>query len=405
MLEETRRTDPELAAIMDEERDRQTNSIEMIASESIAPLPVMELSGSLFTNKSIEGYPGSRFQGGSQVADKMERLAIERAKAVYGADHVNIQPLSGTQANYCVYAAVLNPGDKILAMDLSMGGHLSHGSPANWISKIFNVSYYGCDKETGQIKPQMIICGASSYPRLIDYERIARIAKDVGAYSLADMAHVAGLVAAKVIPSPIPYMDFVSSSTTKTFCNGRGGMTFCKAEFAKKLDSGLFPGCQGGMHLNVMAAKCWGFKYAASQEFHDIMAQVLVNAKCLASELQRHGFDLVTGGTDNHMVVVDLRNKGVTGRTMQNALESIGLSVSKQVIPHDPEKPFITSGLRIGTTETTQRGFKEEDIAKAVDIISRVTDAPTDPENLAACHKSVLELLEKFPHITTGAFE
>ena len=417
MLEETRRTDPELAAIMDEERDRQTNSIEMIASESIAPFPVMELSGSLFTNKSIEGDPGSRFQGGSQVADKMERLAIERAKAVYGADHVNIQPLSGTQANYCVYAAVLNPGDKILAMDLSMGGHLSHGSPANWISKIFNVSYYGCDKETGlidyeelerlahEIKPQMIICGASSYPRLIDYERIARIAKDVGAYSLADMAHVAGLVAAKVIPSPIPYMDFVSSSTTKTFCNGRGGMTFCKAEFAKKLDSGLFPGCQGGMHLNVMAAKCWGFKYAASQEFHDIMAQVLVNAKCLASELQRHGFDLVTGGTDNHMVVVDLRNKGVTGRTMQNALESIGLSVSKQVIPHDPEKPFITSGLRIGTTETTQRGFKEEDIAKAVDIISRVTDAPTDPENLAACHKSVLELLEKFPHITTGAFE
>ena len=419
MLKETRKTDPELAAIMDEERDRQVNSIEMIASESIAPIPVMELSGSIFTNKGIEGYPGARYQGGSQIADKMERLACERAKAVFGADHVNIQPLSGTQANYCVYAAVLEPGDKILSMDLSMGGHLSHGSPANWISKMFNITSYGCDKETGLIdyealerkaheeKPKMIICGGSSYPRLIDYERVGKIAKDVGAYSLCDMAHIAGLVAAKVIPSPIPYMDFVSSSTTKTFCNGRGGMTFCKEEFAKKLDHGLFPGCQGGMHLNIMAAKCWGFQYVASQEFHDIMEQVLKNAQCLAKELQKHGFNLITGGTDNHMVIVDLRNKGVNGRLMQNALEGIGISVNKQVIPYDPEKPFITSGLRIGTTETTQRGFKEEDIAEVVDIISCVTDAPENSENLAACRQRVLRILEKYPHptINSPAFE
>ena len=370
MLKETRRTDPVLAELVERERIRQEKCIEMIASESTVPLPVMELSGSVFTNKTLEGYPGARFQAGAEVADEMENLAIERAKALFGAEFVNIQSYSGSTANYSVFASILKPGDKILAMRLDQGGHLTHGSPANWVSKIYQHVFYGVDPETGMLdydemerlavqeKPKLIICGASSYPRLIDFERVARIAKEVGAYSMCDMAHVAGLVAARIIPSPIPYMDFVTSSTTKTFCSARSGMVFCKAEYGKLLNKGTFPGSLGSIHLHTMAAKCWSFRYAASEEFRSIMEQVVKNAKFLARELQSRGFDIVSGGTDNHLLVVDLRNKGVTGRTMQTALDKAGISVNKNMIPFDPEKPSVTSGIRIGLTAVTERGVK-----------------------------------------------
>lgn len=416
MLKETRKTDPELAALVDEELIRQENCIEMIASESIVPLPVMELSGSVFTNKTLEGLPGARFQAGAGVADKMEELAWKRAKELFGAEHVNIQSYSGSTANHSVFAAILEPGDKIMAMRLDQGGHLTHGSPANWLSKFYNHIFYGVD-DTGRInydeleeiarkeKPKLIICGASSYPRLIDYERIAKIAEEVGAYSMCDMAHVAGLVAAKVIPSPIPYMDFVTSSTTKTFCSARSGMVFCKEKYAKILNKGTFPGSMGSIHLHTMAAKCWSFNYAASEEFHNTMAQVVKNAQFMAAELQKYGFEIVSGGTDNHLLVVDLRNKGVNGRQMQDALDKAGISVNKQVVPFDPAKPHITSGIRIGLTAVTERGLKETELAKVAEMISRVTDAPDDEAVLAEVHKEAEALMKNFPLYPAGAFE
>ncbi len=407
-LRETRKTDPEVAALVDEELARQEACVEMIASESIVPLPVMELSGSVFTNKTLEGLPGARFQAGAGVADKMERLACARAKELFKAEHVNIQSYSGSTANHSVFAAILNPGDKVMAMRLDQGGHLTHGSPANWLSKFYNHVFYGVD-DSGRInydeleemarreQPKLIICGASSYPRLIDYERIGKIAAEVGAYSMCDMAHVAGLVAAGVIPSPIPYMDFVTSSTTKTFCSARSGMVFCKEKYAKLLDKGTFPGSMGSIHLHTMAAKCWSFKYAASREYRDIMAQVVKNAKFMAAELQKYGFEIVSGGTDNHLLVVDLRNKGVNGRQMQDALDKAGISVNKQVVPFDPAKPHITSGIRIGLTAVTERGLKEAELAKIAEMISKVTDSPDDEAVLAQVHMEVEALMKNFP--------
>ena len=417
MIKVTRQTDPELAALVDEELNRQEHNIEMIASESTAPLAVMELSGSVFTNKTLEGYPGKRFQAGSEVADKVEELAWKRAKELFGAEHVNIQSYSGSTANYSVFASVLNPGDLILSMRLDQGGHLTHGSPANWVSKIYRHVFYGVDPKTELIdydelekiakenKPKMIIAGASSYSRLIDYERISKIAEDVGAYFMLDMAHIAGLVAAKVIPSPIPYADFVSSSTTKTFCSARSGMVFCKEKYAKILDKGTFPGSLGSLMFNTMAAKTWSFKYAASQEFHDIMAQVIVNAKCLAEELQKYGFRIVSGGTDNHLLVVDLRSKGLTGKTMQNALDAVGITVNKNMIPFDPEKPGVTSGIRIGLTAVSQRGLKEPEIREIAAIINQVAEAPEDEANLKACKAKAEALIAKFPLYPAGSFD
>ena len=417
MIKVTRQTDPELAALVDEELNRQEHNIEMIASESTAPLAVMELSGSVFTNKTLEGYPGKRFQAGSEVADKVEELAWKRAKELFGAEHVNIQSYSGSTANYSVFASVLNPGDLILSMRLDQGGHLTHGSPANWVSKIYRHVFYGVDPKTELIdydelekiakenKPKMIIAGASSYSRLIDYERISKIAEEVGAYFMVDMAHIAGLVAAKVIPSPIPYADFVSSSTTKTFCSARSGMVFCKEKYAKILDKRTFPGSLGSLMFNTMAAKTWSFKYAASQEFHDIMAQVIVNAKCLAEELQKYGFRIVSGGTDNHLLVVDLRSKGLTGKTMQNALDAVGITVNKNMIPFDPEKPGVTSGIRIGLTAVSQRGLKEPEIREIAAIINQVAEAPEDEANLKACKAKAEALIAKFPLYPAGSFD
>lgn len=417
MLKVTKQTDAVLGELLDEELTRQEHNIEMIASESTAPLAVMELTGSVFTNKTLEGYPGARFQAGSHIADKVERLAIDRAKELFHAEHANIQSYSGSTANYSVFASVLKPGDKVLSMRLDQGGHLTHGSPANWVSKIYDFDFYAMDPETEQIdydaleekarefQPKLIIAGASSYSRLIDYERIANVAKEVGAYFMVDMAHIAGLVAAEVIPSPIPYADFVTSSTTKTFCSARSGMVFCKAEHAKMLDKGTFPGAIGSIQLHTMAAKCWSFKYAQSDEFKAIMKQVVMNAKCLAEELTNYGFRIVSGGTDNHLLVADLRNKKITGKTFQNALDAVGITVNKNMVPFDPEKPFVTSGVRIGLTAVTQRGLKEAEIKEIASIMNKVADAPEDETVLAACKAQAEALIAKFPLYPAGSFE
>ena len=417
MLKTTRISDPEVYAIVADELNRQEYNIEMIASESTVPTEVLELSGCVFTNKTEEGYPGNRFQAGSEHADRLEILAWERAKQVFGAEHVNIQPYSGSTANYCVYNAILKPNDTILSMRLDQGGHLTHGSSANFLNNIFNFVFYGVDPETELLdyedlerkakehKPKLIVAGASSYPRLIDYERISKIAKDVGAYFMVDMAHVAGLVAAKVIPSPVPHADFVSSSTTKTFCGPRSGLILCKEEHAKKIDKSVFPGTLGSMHLNTMAAKTFSLGYLATEEFREIMKQVVVNARALASELTKYGFRIVSGGTDNHIVLVDLRPKGLTGKEFEKALEYVGITVNKNMIPFDTEKPFVTSGVRIGLTATTQRGLKEKEIAQIASIMNKVALNPEDKDNLDVCRAEARELISKFPLYPNGYFE
>lgn len=417
MLKKTRISDPAVYEIVAAELNRQEHNIEMIASESTAPLEVMELSGCVFTNKTTEGYPGARFQAGSQVADRIESLAIERAKKVFGAEHANMQVYSGSTANYGVYAAILNPGDKVLSMRLDQGGHLTHGSPVNFLSKVYDYQFYGVDPQTEMIdydalekladefKPQLIIAGGSSYPRLIDYRRMSEIAKKAGAYLMVDMAHVAGLVAAGVIPSPVPHADFVSSSTTKTFCGPRSGLILCKAEHAKKLDKGVFPGSIGSIHLNTIAAKAFSLNYVGTEEFRSIMEQVVVNAKKLAQELTAHGFRIVSGGTDNHIVLVDLRLKGITGKMFQTALEKVGITVNKNMIPFDPASPFVTSGVRIGLTSISQRGLKEPEVAEIAAIMNQVANAPEDLVNLAECKAKAEALIARFPLYPTGSFE
>jgi glycine hydroxymethyltransferase len=417
MLKATRMTDPELYEIVCAELNRQQTTIEMIASESIATPEVMELSGSIFTNKTEEGYPGARYQAGSEEADRLERLAIQRAKDLYGAEHANMQPYSGTTANYCIYGAFLEPGDKILGMRLDQGGHLTHGSPANFLSKVYQYAFYGVNPDTEQIsyedmeaqamamKPKLIIGGGSSYPRLIDYERMAHIAKKSGAYLMIDMAHVAGLVGAKVIPSPVPHADFVTSSTTKTFCGPRSGMILCKAEHAKTLDKGVFPGVLGSIHLNTMAAKAFILKYAATDTFHRLMNQVVSNAQALAVELSHNGFRIISGGTDNHIVMVDMRPKGLTGKVFDKALESIGITVNKNMIPFDTESPFVTSGVRIGLTNVSQRGMKETEMKAIASIMNQVATDPGGVENLNACRKMVKDLIAKYPLYPAGTLD
>lgn len=417
MLKNTRRSDPELYELLMEELRRQERNIEMIASESTVPLEVMELSGSVFTNKTLEGYPGKRFQAGAEVADKLEELGWKRAKELFGAEHVNLQAYSGSTANYSVFASVLEPGDRILSMRLDQGGHLTHGSPANWVSKIYHHDFYGVNAETeqidydaleeqaGQVRPRLIIAGASAYPRLIDYERMAAIAAEVGAYFMVDMAHIAGLVAAKVIPSPIPWADFVTTSTTKTFCSARAGMVFCKEKYAKMLDRGTFPGSLGSIHLHTMAAKIWSLRYAASPEFRAIMQRVLDNAQTLSAALTERGFRMVSGGTDNHLLLVDLRPKGISGKTFQNALDSVGITVNKNQIPNDPASPFVTSGVRIGLTSTAQRGLGKEEIVQIADIMARVAAAPEDGAVLDGCRREAQEMIARFPLYPPGSFD
>src|SRR6056297_1383415 len=326
MLEKLKKSDVELYNMINEEFDRQKNGIEMIASESFVPLEIMEIQGSILTNKTMEGFPGKRYHAGHQVIDKIETLAIERAKKIFGAEHANIQPHSGSQANQSIYSALIKPGDTILGMKLDHGGHLTHGSNVNFSGKIYNSISYGVNSQTEIIdyseieklakkhKPKIIIAGASSYPRFIDYERISKIAHEAGAYFLVDMAHVAGLVAAGVHPSPVPFADVVTGTTTKTLAGARGGFILCKKELAKKIDSAVFPGVQGSMHMHIMGAKAFTFKRAGTKEYKEIMEQVVKNSKALAKELEGFGFRMVTGGTDNHLLLVDLRPKALTGK-------------------------------------------------------------------------------------------
>ena len=398
--------DPELGAAIRAEYDRQQRNIELIASENFTSQAVMAAQGSVLTNKYAEGYPGHRYYGGCQCVDVVEELARTRACALFGADHVNVQPHSGAQANYAVYAAFCESGDTVLGMDLSNGGHLTHGSPVNFSGRNYKIVSYGVGAD-GRINydevrelarkhhPKMIIAGASAYPRIIDFKTFGDIAKEVGAYLFVDMAHIAGLVAAGLHPSPIPYADVVTTTTHKTLRGPRGGMIFCKAEYAKKIDSAIFPGSQGGPLEHVIAAKAVMLGEAMKPEFKAYEEQIVKNASTLANALLAEGFDLVSGGTDNHMMLVDLRSMGLTGKELERRLDEVNITANKNAVPNDPEKPFVTSGVRIGTPAVTTRGFKEPEmllIAKFIGAAAKDFDGQDD-----AIRAQVAELTGRFP--------
>lgn len=398
--------DPELGAAIRAEYDRQQRNIELIASENFTSEAVMAAQGSVLTNKYAEGYPGHRYYGGCQCVDVVEELARTRACKLFGADHVNVQPHSGAQANYAVYAALCTLGDTVLGMDLSNGGHLTHGSPVNFSGKNYNVISYGVGAD-GRIdydqvrelakknRPKMIIAGASAYPRIIDFKTFADIAHEVGAYLFVDMAHIAGLVAAGLHPSPIPYADVVTTTTHKTLRGPRGGMIFCKAEYAKKIDSAIFPGSQGGPLEHVIAAKAVMLGEALKPEFKTYEEQIVKNASALANDLLAEGFDLVSGGTDNHMMLLDLRSMHLTGKELEHRLDEVNITANKNAVPNDPEKPTITSGVRIGTPAVTSRGFREPEmalIAKYIGAVARDFEGQAD-----SVRTQVVELTGRFP--------
>jgi len=409
MFENLRRTDPEIFEAIFNELQRQRNGLELIASENFTSDAVMEAMGNVMTNKYAEGYPGARYYGGCEFVDVAERLAIERAKQLFGAEHVNVQPHSGVQANMAVYFAVLNPGDTILSMQLSHGGHLSHGHKVSFSGKLYNVVHYTVHPETERIdfdlvrklalehKPKLILAGYSAYPRIIEWDKFREIADEVGAYFMADIAHIAGLVAAGIHPSPIPYAHFVTTTTHKTLRGPRGGMIMCKAEFAKDIDKAVFPGAQGGPLMHVIAAKAVALKEALTPEFKQYQEQIVRNAKKLAETLISEGLRLVTGGTDNHLMLVDLRPFKITGNIAEKALEKAGITVNKNTIPFDPEKPTVTSGIRIGTPAVTTRGMKEDEMVKIGKLISKVLRAPDDEKVISEVRKEVQELCDAFP--------
>lgn len=409
MLETLKKSDPILSKIVEEELERQRSGIEMIASESYVPTEVLELQGSILTNKTTEGFPGKRYHAGCYVIDKMENLGIERAKALYGASHANIQAHSGSQSNQTVYAAILEPNDTVLGLRLDQGGHLTHGNKVNFSGKIYNFIPYGLNRETELIdydeiekiakehNPKLIVAGGSAYPRSIDFKRIAEIAKSVDAYFLVDMAHVAGLVAAKLYPNPMEYADFVTSTTTKTLCGARGGFILCKEEYAKQIDKAMFPGSQGSPHLHIMAAKAYTFRRAATEKFKQLMTQVIKNAQKLGEVLSDYGFRIVSGGTDTHLLLVDLRPRKLTGRQLEEALDYVGITVNKNMIPFDPEKPMVTSGIRIGTTAMTIRGMKEKDMEEIGEIINKVADNIDTEKVLDEIKAEVLKISKSFP--------
>ena len=380
--EEIRKIDPQVADAIEAEVNRQRDKIELIASENFVSSAVIEAMGTPLTNKYAEGYPGKRYYGGCECVDVVENLAIERAKKIFGADHANVQPHSGAQANMAVFFACLNPGDTVLGMNLSHGGHLSHGSPVNMSGKYFNIVPYGVDEKTERIdydalralalecKPKLIIAGASAYSRTIDFEKFSAIAKEVGAYLMVDIAHIAGLVAAGLHPNPVPYADFVTTTTHKTLRGPRGGLILCKEEHAKMINKAVFPGIQGGPLMHIIAAKAVCFQEALSDEFKAYQNQVVKNAKALSEALMAEGFRLVSGGTDNHLMLVDLRNVDLTGKVAEKLLDEVGITANKNTIPFDPASPFITSGLRLGTPAVTSRGFKEEDMKEIAALIS-----------------------------------
>jgi glycine hydroxymethyltransferase len=404
-LENVKKVDPEVYEYILKEMERQQNKIELIASENFTSRAVMEAQGSQLTNKYAEGYPGKRYYGGCEYVDVIEDLARERMKKLFGAEHANVQPHSGSQANMAVYMAVLEPGDKVLGMNLSHGGHLTHGSPVNFSGKLFNFIAYGVNEE-GFIdyeelrklalheKPKMIVSGASAYPRIIDFKKIREICDEVGAYMMVDMAHIAGLVAAGLHPNPVEYADFVTTTTHKTLRGPRGGAILCKEQYAKLIDKTIFPGIQGGPLEHVIAAKAVCFKEAMSEEFKEYQRKVLENAKTLANALMERGFKLVSGGTDNHLMLVDLRNKHITGKDAEHLLDEVGITVNKNTIPFDPESPFVTSGIRIGTPAVTTRGFGKEEMVEIADIINWVIE--NRDMDLTPARERVKALVNKF---------
>ncbi len=408
-LEYIPRQDPEVAAAIDAELARQRGTIELIASENFVSPAVLEAAGTVLTNKYAEGLPGKRYYGGCEEVDKVEDLARKRACELFGADHANVQPHAGAQANMAVYFAVCQPGDTVLGMNLAMGGHLTHGSPVNFSGKWFDIVPYGLDMETETIdydemerlahehKPKMIIAGASAYPRIIDFERFAAVAQDVGAVLMVDMAHIAGLVAAGAHPSPVPYADFVTSTSHKTLRGPRSGFALCKAKWAAALDKAVFPGLQGGPLEHIIAAKAVAFKEAMQPEFKAYIDQVLINAKAMGAAMVECGLRLVSGGTDNHLMLVDLRPAGITGKDAERLLEEVGFTVNKNAIPNDPESPFVTSGIRVGTAAMTTRGFTEGEAHTMGCLMARAIFERDDASVLDDIRTEVEALIEKHP--------
>ncbi|MCP9440067.1 MAG: serine hydroxymethyltransferase [Nitrospira sp.] len=401
--------DPEVYAAIQAEEARQRDKLLLIASENFASPAVLAAQGSVLTNKYAEGYPGKRYYGGCQYADAVEDLAIQRCKQIFGAEHVNVQPHSGSQANMAAYLSVLKPGDTILGMDLAQGGHLTHGSKVNFSGILFRVFSYGVDRKTERIdydavqkiaeecRPRMIVVGASAYSRVLDFPRFQQIAKSVGAYLLVDIAHIAGLIAAGLHPNPVPYADFVTTTTHKTLRGPRGGVTMCKAEYAKGVDKLVFPGLQGGPLMHVIAAKAVAFKEALSPSFKRYQQQVVANAKALAQGLMDRGYTIVSGGTDTHLMLVNLTNKGITGKEADAALDAAGIIVNKNAVPYDEKPPAIASGIRLGAPIVSTRGMKEPEMREIVDLIDRVLQHRQDQSVLEQVRQEAKALCNRFP--------
>ena len=410
LMEELKQSDPKVFEAIDKELNRQRTKLELIASENIVSKAVLEAQGSVLTNKYAEGYPGKRYYGGCEYVDVVEQLAIDRAKQLFGAEYANVQPHSGAQANMAVFFALLQPGDTVMGMNLSDGGHLTHGSPVNMSGKYFKIVPYGVRKDDERIdydeleriakecQPKLIVAGASAYARIIDFERMAKIAHAVGAYLMVDIAHIAGLVAAGLHPSPVPYADVVTTTTHKTLRGPRGGMILCKdAEFGKQFNKAIFPGIQGGPLMHVIAAKAVALGEALQPSFKEYAKQVVKNAAVLADELTADGFRIVTGGTDNHLMLVDLTSKHLTGKEAQNLLDAVNITVNKNTIPFEPLSPFVTSGIRLGSPALTTRGFKEADMKEVADIIALVLDHPEDAAAKEQAKARAAALCKKYP--------
>lgn len=401
--------DPEIAQALKQEADRQDYKLNLIASENYTSKAVMEAQGSIMTNKYAEGYSGKRYYGGCEFVDIAEDIAKERAKTIFGAEHVNVQPHCGSSANMAVYFSMLKPGDTIMSMDLTHGGHLSHGSPVNFAGQLYNIVPYGVSKETEALdyetltqiakneKPKMIVCGASAYSRTLDFKRFKEIADEVGAYLLADVAHIAGLIAADVHPNPVPYADFVTTTTHKTLRGPRGGMVMCKEEFAKNIDKAVFPGIQGGPLMHIIAAKAVAFKEAQSKQFKDDQQQTVKNAQTIAKSLIEKDFNIVSGGTDNHVMLINLNDFEITGKEAEAAMSKAGIILNKNTIPFETRSPFITSGIRIGTPATTTRGMKEKEMVQIADIMHNVICNKEDEQMLTNIKSDIADLCSKFP--------
>ena len=408
-MKNLQQTDSAIYDIIQKETERQEYGIELIASENYTSKAVMEAMGSVLTNKYSEGYVGKRYYGGNEVIDEMEQLAIDRCKELFGCEHVNVQPLSGSPANAAVYLAVLKPGDKVLGLKLDHGGHLSHGHPVNFSGMLYNFVQYEVEKETGRIdmdkvreialreKPKMILAGFSAYSRNLDWKRFKEIADEVGAITMADISHIAGLIAGKALESPVPYFDIVTTTTHKTLRGPRAAIIMCKEQYAKAIDKGLFPGMQGGPHDHINAGKAVAFYEALQPEFQEYAKNVIKNAQAMANELMKRGYKIISDGTDNHLMVVDMTSKAVSGKESEVALEKVGISTSRSTIPFDTRKPFDPSGLRIGTAAITTRGFTEEDSVKVADIIDRTIQARDDEEALKKIREEIIALCKEHP--------